>query len=192
MFQRFSSICALLKTDWANHFNEPQTCEQIIEPILECFGWDPSQTNEIVREWGPPNAKDRIDYAFFPHDEPQAPLVEYLGPMILLEAKQTYKPLHPAIDQLSRYITRPDGGRHTGIAVLTDGIKWWFCSTIGLEAVSENHFYKVDLSSADPMDSHQVLDDFLRREYWLRRVTKGAIWDAETWRLYPPVDADSL
>ena len=186
MFQRFSAMCELLRTTWGESFDENQTKEQIIEPILEYFGWDPSQTNEIVKEWGPSNATDRIDYAFFPHDEPQAPLIEYSGPMILLEAKRTYAPLRPALDQLSRYITRPDGARHTGIAVLTDGIKWWFCSTIGLEAVSEDHIYKVDLAKADPRTSYQDLDAFMRREYWLRRVTEGIIWDPKTWRIYPP------
>lgn len=189
MREQFTIICERLRTTWGDHFDEHQTKTEIIEPVLECFGWDVSQENEMVKEWRPPTSgnRQRIDYAFFPHQDAHLPVVDESRPVILLEAKRTGTRLGSrGLSQLTEYIMRHGGARHDGMAVLTNGAEWWFFSTIGLEDLTERFAYKVNLVTSEPPTSYQDMGDFLRRDHWLRRVAEGSIWDTTNWKISPP------
>lgn len=76
--------CLTQKQQWVKNKtnqnpNEAATKNACIEPILRALGWDPSDDEEVVPEWGKTQAAGRADYAL---------ITEHGGhPIAVLEAK---------------------------------------------------------------------------------------------------------
>ena len=76
--------CLTQKQQWVKsktnqNPNEAATKNACIEPILRALGWDPSDDEEVVPEWGKSQAAGRADYAL---------ITEHGGhPIAVLEAK---------------------------------------------------------------------------------------------------------
>ena len=121
---------------------------EVIDPILERLGWD-KFGKEFVREFSVSDG--RVDYA----------LLVYNKPKVFIEAKRPNEDLagRPE-DQLLRY----SGIRGVPLAVLTNGLNWWFYLPLKEGDAEARRFCELGISKMEVSDVCDLLVEFLSRE----------------------------
>jgi hypothetical protein len=132
-------------------FGETQAKGSIIEPILHRLGWDTEDPSEVVREYSTPSG-DRIDYA----------LLKRSGPLVFVEAKKPGESLdnRQYIEQMMRYAFQVG----VPLAVLSNGIEWWFYLPMEKVEWEMRKFYSVDLNTQPVESVCEKLMEFLSKE----------------------------
>lgn len=128
--------------------NEEATKQWAILPVLECLGWDPKAFGEVVPEY--PVGEGRVDYC----------LKHKGGEECFVEAKNVGQDLGKSEEQLLRYVfeSRAD------IAVLTNGINWWFYLPHERGSWQEKRFFLVGLKEMEAPKAAEHLEQFLAKE----------------------------
>lgn len=110
--------CLTQKQQWVKsktnqNPNEAATKNACIEPILRALGWDPSDDEEVVPEWGKSQAAGRADYAL---------ITEHGGhPIAVLEAKSLTTTISDKdVIQTLNYAH----SQQVTWAIVTNGLSW--------------------------------------------------------------------
>jgi len=133
-------------------FPEMQGKRAIIEPILECLGWDTSNPSEVRLEYPVIPSRDRVDYA----------LLKGKKPIVLIEAKKPGQSLDNSNygSQLLKYAWQ----KGTPLAILSNGIEWWFYLGIGEGDWQERKFLAIDLNTQDIEKACSRFVEFLSKD----------------------------
>lgn len=124
-------------------FGEAQAKQSIIEPIFADLDWDTYDPDEVVLEYN--TSGGRVDYAFCINSDP----------VVLIEAK---KPGESFSSDAERQIQRYAFEKGTPLAILTNGLDWWFYLPLEKGDWETRKFYSIDLRTRE-VDS--VCDKFI-------------------------------
>ena len=128
--------------------DEARARVEAIDPILERLGWD-RFSEDFKREFSVSDG--RVDYALLNNSKPK----------VFIEAKRPSEDLagRPE-DQLLRY----SGIRGVPLAVLTNGLNWWFYLPLKEGDAEARQFCRLDISVQDISEICNRLIEFLSRE----------------------------
>ncbi|MBW1998554.1 MAG: restriction endonuclease subunit R [Deltaproteobacteria bacterium] len=129
-------------------FDEPQIKQGIVLRALFLLGWDPFNVEEIQPEYE--SDGERIDFALKHKNSARAFIVVRKG----VKALKNYQ--RPFLKQAEK-----EGIR---MAVLTDGITWWFYLPHLDASPEEKRFETIDMNELKPADVARKLQDFLSKE----------------------------
>jgi hypothetical protein len=125
-------------------YDEADTQAVIIDKFLSILGWDVFNANEVNKQYKVIHGV--IDYAVLLGNNQR----------ILLEAKQVNESLIEHKDQLLRYC---DGEENVMMAVLTNGVQWWFYLPFKEnKSWEEKKFYAIDIEN---QDGEEVINRFV-------------------------------
>lgn len=132
-------------------FGETQAKKAIIEPILDRLGWDTSNPSEVVLEYSVPS-NARVDYA----------LLRGSDPLVLVEAKKPGESLDNDrnVEQILKYAFQ----KGVPLAVLSNGIEWWFYLPLEQGDWPTRKFYSIDLKTQPVESVCDKLIEFLHRD----------------------------
>ena len=126
-------------------WNEAQAKEWIIRPILDLLGWG---RREIIPEYGV--EARRVDYALQINGDSE----------VFIEAKKPGEDLENHQKQLLDY----SFGNGVDLAILTNGIAWWFYLPLKKGAWNDRKFYTIDILEQGIEDIVDKFDLLLSRE----------------------------
>jgi predicted type IV restriction endonuclease len=114
--------------------NEEAVRQTVINPILTHLGWNTENLHEVCPEF--PIEGKKVDYC-----------LKHQGcEQILIEAKKAGDNLEQREEQLLEYSFR----RGVPIAVLTNGMEWWFYLPLKQGPWKERKFFAVDITVGIP------------------------------------------
>ncbi len=117
-------------------FDEASTKQAIVLPLLQLLDWNPFDIDEVTPEYSVENR--RVDYALRLNNTNE----------VFIEVKKTGEALENHQEQLLDYSFRLG----VELAVLTNGITWWFYLPTQKGAWQERKFYTIDIRQQDPDD----------------------------------------
>lgn len=126
-------------------WNEAQAREWIIRPILDLLGWG---RREITPEYGV--GTRRVDYALEINGDNE----------VFIEAKKPQVDLENHQEQLLDYSFQEG----VDLAILTNGIAWWFYLPLKKGAWNNRKFYTINILEQDIEDIVDKFDLLLSRE----------------------------
>ena len=126
-------------------WNEAQAKEWIIRPILDLLGWG---RREIIPEYGVETR--RVDYTLQINRDNE----------VFIEAKKPGENLENHQEQLLDYSFKEG----VALAVLTNGIAWWFYLPLKKGAWNDRKFYMIDILGQEIEDIVDKFDRLLSRE----------------------------
>lgn len=131
-------------------YSEDATKQAIILPLLQILGWDIFDVEEVVPEKGV--GSGRVDYALRMGDASK----------VFIEAKRCSEDLDKPRwqEQLLKYAFQ-EGVK---LAILTNGLIWWFYLPLREGDWEQRKFYSIDLTQQSPEDIATRFIDFLSRE----------------------------
>ena len=161
MNDRLTAVIERVRSDESiPALDEANVKQGVILPILNALGWNPFNTNEVRPEY--PVSSGNVDYSLRLDGKNK----------VFLEAKRPREALNIHQEQLLRYAF----AQGVPIAVLTNGLDWWFYRPSGEGNWEERRFCTIDLRDGDI--SPQVV--LLMRFLWQDNVGSGeAVKDAE-------------
>ena len=136
----------------SSYFNEEQTKQSIITPILRELGWDVDDSDEVKMEYKvKPGNRKKIDYALF-----KAGRI----PKVFIEAKRPGKANNKAVQQLFRYAADD----RVPLLILTDGKSWeFYLGHVGNDQ-ADQLFHQMELSLKEEIPEYiESLERYLRR-----------------------------
>jgi len=134
-------------------FDEPAIKQGIVLKILSFLDWDPFNIDEIQPEYEVDGGK--IDFSLRHKDSSKA----FIGIRKGMKALKKYQ------EELSNYAVQ-EGVK---IAVLTDGITWWFTLPLVKGSLEEKRFHTIDMNERKAEEIAQNFEEFLSKE----NVTSG-------------------
>ena len=137
--------------------SEQATREMAVNPVIGALGWNTFNPNEVAREFPVPGG--RVDYCL------RGPL----GNLVLIEVKRTGTDLSEHQEQLLRYAF--DAGIQ--LAVLTDGLVWWFYLPMAGVSWEQRRFVRISIRD-DAASAASAIHRFLNRD----RVVGGSALEA--------------
>ena len=146
-----SELCELIKEIISRpdleSYDEATTQTGIVLPIFQKLGWDVFNPKEVSPQYG--LGSGRVDYALICPSK-----------KVLCEVKKPAEDLSDHEEQLVNYAF------HEGaeLAVLTNGVAWWFYLPMLTIPWEKRKFYAVDLKKQPAEDVAQRFEDFLARE----------------------------
>ena len=121
--------------------NEAQVRRSVIERILEFLGWNTSNYNEVKLEYGV--GTRRVDYTLQINRDNE----------VFIEAKKPGEKLENHQEQLLDYSFKEG----VDLAILTNGIEWWFYLPLKKGAWNDRKFYTIDIRKQEIED---IVDKF--------------------------------
>jgi len=141
--------------------DEAATKQAVILRILKALGWDPFNIDEVYPEYS--IGDKRVDYALRHDDRNKA----------FIEVKKVNEDLEKHQGQLLNYSFQ-EGVK---LAVLTNGISWWFYLPLREGSWEQRKFYTIEIYDQDSEDIVNKFEDFLSRE---NLISNKAIKNAES------------
>ncbi|MCD6238198.1 MAG: restriction endonuclease subunit R [Thermotogae bacterium] len=141
-------------------FDEAATKQAVILRILKALGWDPFNIDEIYPEYSV--GGKRVDYALRHNGRNKA----------FIEVKKVNEDLEKHQGQLLNYSFQ--GG--VKLAVLTNGISWWFYLPLHEGSWEQRKFYTIEIYDQDSRNIANKFEDFLSKE---NLISGKAIGNAE-------------
>jgi hypothetical protein len=142
-------------------YSEVSTEQVVVERLLTSLGWDQYNIDEITRQYTLGDL--RVDYALLLSRTPQ----------VFIEVK---RPQESDLERHQKQLLDYSFRQGVPLAVLTNGIEWWFYLALTEVSWEQRKFYTIDLSEQKPEDICDKLIDFLSKE----NVSSGdAIKNAE-------------
>lgn len=120
----------------------------VVLPILARLGWDRDNIREVIPEYSIGNG--RVDYCLKLDNRIAA----------FLEVKRAGEPLDKHQEQLLGYAFR-EGVK---LAILTDGILWWFYLPLSQGSWEQRRFIAIDIQQQDIQTATGHFCDFLERD----------------------------
>ena len=149
MNDRLTSEIERIRSDKAiPALDEANVKQGVILRILNILGWDTFNTNEVRPEY--PVQGGNVDYS----------LRIQGANRVFLEAKRPSEDLRKHQVQLLNY-SFADG---VPLAVLTNGLNWWFYLPLQVGSWEERRFGEIDLRNPDVSQTTTRLTDFLSKE----------------------------
>lgn len=138
--------CLTQKQQWVKsktnqNPNEAATKNACIEPILRALGWDPSDDEEVVPEWGKSQAAGRADYAL---------ITEHGGhPIAVLEAKSLTTTISDKdVIQTLNYAH----SQQVTWAIVTNGLSWRLYDALKPAQWNERLVWSIQIDDFDAAD----------------------------------------
>ena len=128
--------------------NEAQAKRSVIERILEFLDWDMYNYNEVKLEYGVETLW--VDYALLVNGENK----------VFIEAKRPSEKLETHQKQLLDY----SFGEGVALAILTNGIAWWFYLPLKEGTWNNRKFYTIDILEQEIEDIVDKFSLLLSRE----------------------------
>jgi len=128
--------------------SEEATKQSIILRILHFLNWQVFDAEEVCPEYSIEGT--RVDYA----------LRNKSSNKVFIEVKRIGEELDKHQEQLLTYSFR----HGVKLAILTNGIVWWFYLPLHEGSWEERKFYTIDIYSQDPEDIASKLNSFLNKE----------------------------
>ena len=158
-------------------FDEATTKQAIILRLLSLLNWDIFDTNEVQPEYSV--SGKRVDYSLRLNNINK----------VFLEAKKVAEDLDNHQEQLLNYAFQ-EGVK---LAVLTNGVSWWFYLPLNEGNWEQRKFYAVDIFQQDKNDIARKFMDFLEKENVkneeavkkAQQIYKGRVKDIEINRSLP-------
>ena len=151
----------LIKADTnSSSENEAATCQRIVLPILFALGWDIFNTLEVVPQYSIENK--RLDYALRAQERNK----------VFLEIKKPSEDLEKHQEQLLNYAFREG----VALAILTNGISWWFYLPLKEGNWEQRKFFTIDLIEQPVEDAADKFFSLLSKQ---NVVSDNAIRNAE-------------
>ncbi len=141
-------------------FDEAATKQAIILRILSCLGWDLFNIDEVYPEYSVGGKK--VDYALRYNNYNK----------VFIEVKKVGEDLEKHQEQLLSYSFQ-EGVK---LAILTNGITWWFYLPLHEGSWEQRKFYTVEVYDQDSEEITQKFEDFLSKE---NVISEKAIENAE-------------
>ena len=149
MVGSLSTLLARLKDDpYLLTAVEEGTRQGAILPTLAALGWDRDNVREVVPEFQVANGK--VDYCLRVGNQ------NY----VFIEVKRASEQLENHEEQLLEYAFR----NGVGLAVLTNGITWWFYLPLLSGSWEQRKFYALDIREHDTEAAATNMQRFLGRE----------------------------
>ena len=129
-------------------YNEDEIKQAVILPILQTLGWNIFKVSEVTPEYS--LQSKRVDYA----------LCSEKKPIVFIEAKRPSTSLDNHQEQLLSY------SFHAGVrlAVLTNGISWWFYLPLQEGHWEKRKFYSVNVFDQDLSNVASRFEEFLNKD----------------------------
>ena len=131
-----------------NSYDEAALKQGIVLRILSELGWDPFNTDEIHPKYDVGSGK--IDFSLMHNNSNK----------VFLEAKRVGTNLEKHQEQLLDYSSEYG----VKIAVLTNGINWWFSLPLLKRDWEEKRFHTIEMYEQDPGEITQIFTDFLSKQ----------------------------
>ncbi|TET80936.1 restriction endonuclease subunit R [candidate division TA06 bacterium] len=128
--------------------SEAETKQGIILPILSYLGWNVFDPDEVHPEY--PVGRESVDFALKCGEHAK----------VFVEAKKPSENLEHHEEQLLKYSFREG----VELAVLTNGVTWWFYLPTSKGSWEHRRFYTVDIHEQSMDDIKQKFADFLSRD----------------------------
>jgi len=129
-------------------YDEASIKQAIILPILDSLNWNPFNLNEIHPEYSIGN--QRVDYALKSGDFVK----------VFIEVKKGSEDLENHQEQLLNYSFK----RGVNLAILTNGISWWFYLPLREGGWEQRKFFSINLYEQDVGEISERFSDFLLKE----------------------------
>mgnify|MGYP005810388861 CR=1 FL=1 len=129
-------------------FDEAATKQVIILQILSCLGWDPFSVDEVRPEYSVGSKK--VDYALRYNNYNK----------VFIEVKKVGEDLEKHQEQLLNYSFQ-EGVK---LAILTNGITWWFYLPLHEGSWEQRKFYTVEIYDQNSEEIVQKFENFLSKE----------------------------
>ena len=149
MNDRLTAVIERVRSDESiPALDEANVKQGVILPVLQALGWDPFDIEEVRPEHSV--GSRRVDYVLRPDGRNK----------VFLEAKRPNEDLGNHAPQLLDYSFREG----VSLAVLTNGLNWWFYLPLREGSWDERRFGVIDLRNQDISQTADSLIDFLSRE----------------------------
>jgi predicted type IV restriction endonuclease len=142
-------------------FDEAATKQSVILPILSFLNWDPFNIDEVHPEFSIKNK--RVDFALRHNGHNK----------VFIEVKKIGEELEQHQEQLLNYSFQ-EGVK---LAILTNGISWWFYLPLYEGSWEQRKFYTIEIYDQQCNDIVQKFEDFLLKE---NVISDRAIKNAES------------
>jgi hypothetical protein len=170
-------IADLRSNSLINSFDEATTKQAIILRLLSALRWNIFDTSEVQPEYSV--SSKRVDYSLRINNTNK----------VFLEVKKVSEDLENHQEQLLNYSFQ-EGVK---LAILTNGITWWFYLPLNEGNWEQRRFYAIDIIQQDPSDISSKFIDFLGKESVKNEVAvkkaeqiyKGQVKDIEIKRNLP-------
>lgn len=149
MTEELLSLIRRLKSDRRlDSFDEAATKQVVILRVLSLLGWDVYNIEEVEPEH--PIAGTKVDY-----------LLKHANrASVFIEAKRVGEPLEKHQEQLLQYSFKEG----VNLAILTNGITWWFYLPLGAGSWEQRKFYSIDIYDQEPEEIVARLIDYLSKD----------------------------
>ena len=127
--------------------DESSTKQGWILPIFQDLGWKFFNTNEVCPEYATGTGK--VDYSLMINNKS----------MVFVEAKKTSENLEKHEKQLLRYSFEAG----VKLAILTNGLEWWFYLPLLPREWSKRRFYTIDIKNQDTKTIVESFEKFLNK-----------------------------
>lgn len=144
-------------------FGEAATKQAVILRILQCLGWNPFDVEEVYPDYSV--GGKRVDYALRHNGKNK----------VFIEVKKINEDLEKHQEQLLNYSFQ-EGVK---LAILTNGISWWFYLPLYEGSWEQRKFYTIELYDQESEDIVSKFEEFLSKE---NVISDKAIENAE--RIY--------
>jgi len=141
-------------------FDEAATKQAVILRILKALRWDPFNIDEVYPEYSV--SSKRVDYALRHNGRNK----------VFIEVKKVNEDLEKHQEQLLNYSFQ-EGIK---LAVLTNGISWWFYLSLREGSWEQRKFYTIEIYDQDSEDIVNKFEDFLSKK---NVISDKAIENAE-------------
>ena len=131
-----------------HEFSEAQTKQSVVLQILNCLGWNIFDMKEVCPEYSV--GQDRVDFALKYNNKNK----------VFIEVKRVDENLEQYQEQLLKYSFKEG----VELAVLTNGVSWWFYLPLREGNWEQRKFYTADIYEQNPREVVQKFEDFLSRE----------------------------
>lgn len=129
-------------------YNEAETKQAIILPLLGQLGWDRDNPDELKPEYKVDNGK--VDFSLRLNNTNE----------VFIEVKQTEKDLEKEQEQILGYSFR----HGVGLAILTNGMTWWFFLPMKKGDWKTRKFHTIDIKEQETKEVASRFIEFLSKE----------------------------
>lgn len=129
-------------------FDEAATKQALVLRMLSILGWDPYDVEQVRPEYTV--AGKRVDYALRLSNSSK----------VFIEVKRLGENLEDHQEQLLNYSFQEG----VPLAILTNGLTWWFYRPPNEGSWEQRRFYTIDLLQQEPQDISTRLIDFLSKD----------------------------
>jgi predicted type IV restriction endonuclease len=129
-------------------FDEAATKQAVVLRLLSLLGWDSFNVDEVTPEYSV--SSQRIDYSLRIHHTNK----------VFIEVKKINEDLEKHQEQLLNYSFQ-EGVK---LAVLTNGISWWFYLPLTEGSWEQRKFYTIDILQQESEDISKKFIDFLSKD----------------------------